>query len=68
MISVEDNIKACEENINKLITQRNDITNELLRLDGALRVFVDMKKAGVTNIETQDPLKSTEVIDEEVQQ
>ena len=68
MISVEDNIKACEENINKLIAQRNDITNELLRLDGALRVFMDMKKAGVTNIETPDPLKSTEVIDEEVQQ
>ena len=65
MISIEENIKSHEDNINKLIAQRNEITNEILRLDGALRVFTEMKKAGINVIETPDPLKSTEVIDEQ---
>ena len=65
MISIENNIKIHEDNINKLIDQRNDINNEILRMEGSLRVFVEMKKAGITVIEMPDPLKSTEVIDEQ---
>lgn len=62
-ISVEDNIKGLEENLKKLIIQRNDISSEILRMEGALQVFNDIKKNGVTNIEINDPINSEEVID-----
>lgn len=62
-VSVEDNIKQLEENIKQLVSQRNDITSEILRMEGAHRVFMDMKKAGITNIEANDPINSQEVID-----
>ena len=64
MISVKENIKACRDNINQLMNQRNDITSEILRVEGALRVFVDMEKAGVSEISvTKNPLETSEVID-----
>jgi len=64
MISVNENIKACKDNINQLMNQRNDITSEILRVEGALRVFTDMEKAGVTEIPvSKNPLETTEVID-----
>ena len=64
MISVKENIKACKAIIDQLMNQRNDITNEILRLEGSLRVFTDMEKAGVTEIPVyKNPLETTEVID-----
>jgi hypothetical protein len=64
MISVQANIKACKENMNQLIAQRNEINNEILRLEGALRVFVDLEKTGVSDIPyNKNPLETTEVID-----
>lgn len=62
-ISVEENIKGLEENLKRLAIQRNDISSEILRMEGALRVFNDMKNNGVTNIEINDPINSEEVID-----
>ena len=64
MISVKHNIESFKRNINELTTQRNEISNEILRLEGALRVFVDMEKAGVVDIPvTKNPLETNEVID-----
>ena len=65
MISVQENIKACKNNINQLTNQRNEITNEILRAEGALRVFRDMEKAGIDQIPiSKNPLETSEVIDE----
>ena len=65
MISVQENIKACRDNINQLTNQRNEITNEILRAEGALRVFRDMEKAGIDQIPiSKNPLETSEVIDE----
>lgn len=65
MISVQENIKACRDNINQLTNQRNEITNEILRVEGALRVFRDMEKAGIEQIQiSKNPLETSEVIDE----
>lgn len=65
MISVQENIKACRDNINQLTNQRNEITNEILRVEGALRVFRDMEKAGIDQIPiSKNPLETSEVIDE----
>jgi len=64
MISVQENIKACRDNINQLTNQRNEITNEILRAEGALRVFRDMEKAGIEQIPiSKNPLETSEVID-----
>ena len=64
MISVKENIKACRDNMNQLMNQRNDIASEILRVEGALRVFLDMEKAGVSEIPvTKNPLETSEVID-----
>jgi hypothetical protein len=64
MISVKQNIETFKKNINDLATQRNEITNEILRLEGGLRVLVDMDKAGVVDIPvTKNPLETNEVID-----
>jgi len=50
MISVKDNIQK--------------IKNDILRLEGALQVFTDLEKAGVTIIPvTKNPLEYTEVLD-----
>ena len=64
MISVQENIKACKNNITQLNNQRNEITNQILRAEGALRVFTDMEKAGVEKIQlSKNPLETSEVID-----
>jgi len=64
MISVKENIKACKAIIDQLKNQRNDITNEILRLEGSLKVFVDMDNAGVSEIVVpKNPLETSEVID-----
>jgi len=57
MISIDDNIKACQANLQKLAEQRNDITSEMLRVEGSIRTLMDMKRLGVSVIET------TEVVD-----
>lgn len=50
MISVKENIQK--------------IKNDILRLEGALQVFTDLEKAGVTNIPvSKNPLEYTEVLD-----
>lgn len=64
MISVKQNIYTFKNNINELVSQRNEITNEILRLEGSLRVMVDMERAGVMEIPIpKNPLETTEVID-----
>ena len=64
MISVQENIKACKNNITQLNNQRNEITSQILRAEGALRVFMDMEKAGVEKIQlSKNPLETSEVID-----
>ena len=66
MISVKQNIYTFKNNINELVSQRNEITNEILRLEGSLRVMVDMDRAGVAEIPIpKNPLETTEVIDTE---
>ena len=64
MISVKHNISIFKKNINDLHNQRNEITNEIMRLEGSLRVMVDMEKAGIVDIPIpKNPLETTEVID-----
>jgi len=64
MISVKQNIENFKKNITELTAQRIEIGNEILRLEGALRVLVDMEKAGVVDIPvTKNPLETNEVID-----
>jgi hypothetical protein len=65
-VSVDENIKQIEETIKQLAAQRNEISNEILRAEGAYRVFADMKKAGITTIEANDTINSQEVIDVQV--
>ena len=56
MISIDENITMCQTNLQKLMEQRNDITNEMLRLEGSIRTLMDMKKLGVSIIETNEVL------------
>lgn len=56
MISIDENIKMCQTNLQKLAEQRNDITGEMLRLEGSIRTLMDMKKLGVSIIETTEVL------------
>ena len=51
MIDIDDNIKVINENIEQL-------KQELLRLEGSLRVFHSLKQAGVTKI----PVKQENLI------
>ena len=56
MISIDENIKMCQTNLQKLAEQRNDITSEMLRIEGSIRTLMDMKKLGVSIIETNEVL------------
>ena len=56
MISIDENIKACQANLQKLNDQRNDITSEMLRIEGSIRTLMDMKRLGVSVIETTEVL------------
>lgn len=58
MISIDENIKMCQTNLQKLNEQRNDITSEMLRIEGSIRTLMDMKKMGVSIIETNEVLAS----------
>ena len=64
MISVKRNIETFMKSINNLSKQKIEISNEILRLEGALRVLVDMDKVGVVDIPvSKNPLETNEVID-----
>ena len=62
MLSVSENIRILEENKKKLIEQTSLIHQELVRLDGSLRVFTNLRDIGVENI----PIPADEVINREV--
>jgi hypothetical protein len=63
-LSVSENIKILEENIKKLLDQRNAIQTELVRLDGSLSVFKSMANIGIEKIEVpKDEVTDREVID-----
>jgi hypothetical protein len=62
MLSVSENIRILQENKNKLNEQTALIQQELVRLDGSLRVFTNLRDLGVENI----PIPTDEVINREV--
>ena len=62
MISIDENITSCQMNIQKLTDQRNDITNEILRLEGSIRTLRDLKRLGVSIIETTEVLDIDAVV------
>lgn len=59
MISVDQNIKIIKQNMTNLIRQKKQIQNEIIKLQGSLKVFIDLKKLGVEEI----PVNNNEVID-----
>jgi hypothetical protein len=63
-LSVSENIRVLEENKKKLGEQIGVIQQELVRLDGSLRVFVNLRDLGVENIQIpQDEVTNREVTD-----
>jgi hypothetical protein len=56
MISIDENIKVCQANLQKLAEQRNDIKSEMLRVEGSIRTLMYMKRLGVSVIETTEVL------------
>jgi hypothetical protein len=70
MISIDENINNCQLNLQKLNDQRNDITSEMLRVEGSLRMLMDMKKMGVSIIETSEVLdiSTPEPVQEKIDQ
>ena len=68
-LSVQENIAMCEGAIKKLLEQRTELEKELLRVEGSLRVFTQLKEVGVETIQIKNKpefvLENTEVIDEE---
>lgn len=61
MISVTQNIEMIKNSITGLIRQKKQIQNEILKLQGTLKVFTDLKNIGVEEI----PVNKNEVIDHE---
>ena len=61
-LSVSENIRVLEENKKKLNEQTSLIQQELVRLDGSLRVFTNLRSLGVENI----PIPRDEVTNREV--
>ena len=55
-----------DENIHRLQTTIEQMTQEVFRLQGMLKTFTDLKKAGVDNIELPD--QGLEKIEEESNQ
>lgn len=55
-----------DENINRLHNTIEQMTQEVFRLQGMLKTFTDLKKAGVDNIELPD--QGLEKIEEESNQ
>lgn len=63
-LSVSENIRVLEENKKKLGEQIAVIQQELIRLDGSLRVFINLRDLGVENIQIpQDEVINREVTD-----
>ena len=62
MLSVSENIRILQENKNKLNEQTSLIQQELVRLDGSLRVFTNLRDLGIENI----PIPADEVVNREV--
>ena len=67
-LSVSENIRINEENIQKLLFQKQEIEKELLRLEGSLRVFKNLQQLNLEtidlNIKPDFELENTEVIDD----
>lgn len=67
-LSVLENINIQKKNIENLIQQKNEIEKEILRLEGTLRVFTELKGLGVEIIQIKkEPdivIDNTEVIDD----
>ena len=64
MLSVSENIRILEENKKKLGEQISIIQQELVRLDGSLRVFTNLRDLGVENIQIpKDEVVNREVTD-----
>ncbi len=64
MLSVSENIRILEENKKKLNDQISIVQQELVRLDGSLRVFTNLRDLGVENIPIpKDEVTNREVID-----
>lgn len=61
MISVEQHIRSTKQAIMNLVRQKKQIQNEILKLEGSLKVFTDLKDLGVEEI----PVNKNEVIDHE---
>lgn len=59
MISVEQHIRSTKQAIMNLFRQKKQIQNEILKLEGSLKVFTDLKDLGVEEI----PVNKNEVID-----
>lgn len=63
------NSLSVDDNINNLLNVKKQIENELLRIEGSLKVYEEMKKVGISVIKlpnqkpTEFELENTEVID-----
>jgi hypothetical protein len=63
-VSVSENIRIIEENIKKFNDQMILIQQELIRLDGSLKVFKSLSDLGIDQIGIpQDEVTNREVID-----
>jgi hypothetical protein len=51
-IYVSENIKAIEENIRKLNEQLVSVQTEIIRAEGGLRVFKQLKELGIEQVPT----------------
>ena len=65
-LSVSENIENSKNVINKLKLQLIEIQNEVLRMEGSLRVFEQLKQNGIDTIQIKPNefnIENTEVID-----
>ena len=65
-LSVSQNIEKCEGQIKKLVEQMTLTNQEIIRLDGSLRVFKNLQELGIENIvipDSKNIIDNTEVID-----
>ena len=61
---VSENIRILEENMKKLNEQVVVLQQEMIRLDGSLRVFRNLRDVGVEKIELpKDEVTNREVMD-----
>jgi hypothetical protein len=63
-LSVTENIRVLEENSKKLNEQITVIQQELIRLEGSIRVFKSLKDLGIEHINLpKDEVTNREVMD-----